>query len=302
MLRRRSWRSRDPSPRRSSPSGTSIRCRCSNGTSWFWRSCCRGPVRSTARSPGWRRRNSAASPISAPATRRSIDGGDINDTVWGSPTINVGEDAVQEFKVFRHQFDAQYGHALNAVVTVATRVGHEQVQRDRFLFRPRRCAERAVSVCGRESAVRRAAGRRIDRRSAGARPQSLLRVVRARQRRHRPSHRAACRAIRLPRARTASSRRRRTTRWPARGSTIGSARRHLLSARYASDRQQSLRANPGGLSDSSQVDIFNRSHSLVVEETWSARQNVANAFRVHVLTHSLGPSRATTASQSGGRQ
>jgi hypothetical protein len=52
-----------------------------------------------------------------------IDGGDINDTVWGSPTINVGEEAVQEFKVFRNQFDAQYGHALNAVVTVATRSG-----------------------------------------------------------------------------------------------------------------------------------------------------------------------------------
>ena len=28
------------------------------------------------------------------------------------------QDAVQEFKVFRHQFDAQYGSALNAVVNV----------------------------------------------------------------------------------------------------------------------------------------------------------------------------------------
>src|SRR6185503_16557400 len=63
---------------------------------------------------------------------------------------------------------------------------------------------------------------------------------------------------------------------------------NLLSARYASDRQASLRANPGGFSDSSQVDIFNRSHSLVVEETWSARQNLANAFRVHLLKHTLG--------------
>src|SRR4030095_4820862 len=27
-----------------------------------------------------------------------IDGGDINDAIWGSPTINVGEDAIQEFK------------------------------------------------------------------------------------------------------------------------------------------------------------------------------------------------------------
>ena len=120
-------------------------------------------------------------------------------------------------------------------------LGHEPVQRHRFLFRARRGAERAVSVCGRESAVRRAAGGRIDRRSPGARPESLLRVVRARQRRQRPRHRAACPATDLPHARTASSRRRRTTRWPARGSTIGSARltrcrrgtRRIVSSRCA---------------------------------------------------------------------
>jgi hypothetical protein len=49
-----------------------------------------------------------------------------------------------------------------------------------------------------------------------------------------------------------------------------------------------LRASPGGFSDSSQVDIFNRSHSLVLEETWTARQNAVNAVHVHVLMHRLG--------------
>ena len=48
-------------------------------------------------------------------------GSDVDDAQWGSPTIDVSQDAVQEFKVFQGQFDAQYGHALNAVVTVATR-------------------------------------------------------------------------------------------------------------------------------------------------------------------------------------
>ena len=172
-----------------------------------------------------------------------IDGGDIDDTVWGSPTINVGEDAIQEFKVFRHQFDAQYGHALNAVVTVATRAGTNRFSGTGFYFGRDDALNARYPLCGRESAVRRAAGRRIGRRSAGARPQSLLRLVRARQRRHRPRHRAACRAIRLPA--------RENGVFPAEtDNQMASARldhrfggTHLLSARYALDRQQSLRAS-----------------------------------------------------------
>ena len=52
-----------------------------------------------------------------------IDGGDIDDAVWGNPTINIPQDAVQEFKVFRNQFDAEYGSALAAVISVVTKSG-----------------------------------------------------------------------------------------------------------------------------------------------------------------------------------
>jgi len=52
-----------------------------------------------------------------------IDGGDIDDAVWGNPTINIPQDAVQEFKVFRNQFGAEYGSALAAVVSVVTKSG-----------------------------------------------------------------------------------------------------------------------------------------------------------------------------------
>jgi len=52
-----------------------------------------------------------------------VDGGDLDDAIWGDPTVNISQDAVQEFKVFRNQFDAQYGAALAAVVTVATKSG-----------------------------------------------------------------------------------------------------------------------------------------------------------------------------------
>jgi hypothetical protein len=52
-----------------------------------------------------------------------LDGGAIDDSTWGSPVINMPQDAVQEFKVFRNQFDAQYGAAMNAVVNVVTKAG-----------------------------------------------------------------------------------------------------------------------------------------------------------------------------------
>ncbi len=70
----------------------------------------------------------ATTKFGGPADQRNgyttvIDGGSIDDATWGSPVVNVSQDAVQEFKVFRNQFDAQYGAALNAVVTVATKSG-----------------------------------------------------------------------------------------------------------------------------------------------------------------------------------
>ena len=55
-----------------------------------------------------------------------IDGGDVDDAQWGSPTINFSQESIQEFRVFRHQFDAEYGNALDAVVSVVTRSGGDR--------------------------------------------------------------------------------------------------------------------------------------------------------------------------------
>ena len=63
-----------------------------------------------------------------------VDGGSVDDTDWGSPTINVTQDAVQEFRVFRNHFDAQYGNALTAVVSVVTKSGTNQVRGSGFYF------------------------------------------------------------------------------------------------------------------------------------------------------------------------
>jgi hypothetical protein len=63
-----------------------------------------------------------------------IDGGSVDDAIWGSPVINMGQDAIQEFKVFRNQFDAQYGAALAAVVTVVTKSGGNVPSGSGFYF------------------------------------------------------------------------------------------------------------------------------------------------------------------------
>lgn len=63
-----------------------------------------------------------------------VDGGDLDDAIWGDPTVNISQDAVQEFKVFRNQFDAQYGAALAAVVTVATKSGTNTLHGTGYFF------------------------------------------------------------------------------------------------------------------------------------------------------------------------
>ena len=63
-----------------------------------------------------------------------IDGAPLDDSTWGTPVINISQDAIQEFKVYSHQFDAQYGKALNAVVNVATLSGGDSYHGTAYYF------------------------------------------------------------------------------------------------------------------------------------------------------------------------
>jgi hypothetical protein len=63
-----------------------------------------------------------------------IDGAPIDDATWGTPVINMSQDSVQEFKTYRNQFDAQYGHAMNAVVNVITRSGGDHLHGTAYYF------------------------------------------------------------------------------------------------------------------------------------------------------------------------
>jgi hypothetical protein len=52
-----------------------------------------------------------------------IDGGDIDDDIWGAPVMNIDEDSIKEFKVVTNRFDAEYGGALEAALNVVTKSG-----------------------------------------------------------------------------------------------------------------------------------------------------------------------------------
>jgi hypothetical protein len=52
-----------------------------------------------------------------------IDGGDIDDDIWGAPVQNFNEDSIKEFQVITNRFDAEYGGALEAALNVVSKSG-----------------------------------------------------------------------------------------------------------------------------------------------------------------------------------
>jgi Carboxypeptidase regulatory-like domain len=56
-----------------------------------------------------------------------IDGGVMDHPIYGFAIVNVSQDAVQEFRVLRNQFDTEYSRAGTAVVNVVTRSGTNDI-------------------------------------------------------------------------------------------------------------------------------------------------------------------------------
>lgn len=57
-----------------------------------------------------------------------IDGGVMDHPIYGFAIVNVSQDAVQEFRVLRNQFDAEFSRAGTAVVNVVTRSGTNELR------------------------------------------------------------------------------------------------------------------------------------------------------------------------------
>jgi hypothetical protein len=216
-----------------------------------------------------------------------IDGGDVDDAQWGSPTINIGQDAVQEFKVFRSQFDAQYGHALNAVVTVATRSGTNRVSGTGFYFGRDRALNARNPFASEKPPFDE---HRLGATAGGPLARDRSHVFAAIERDSVHNVRIIALPLINPLATTENG------VFPAESDDTMATLRvdhrltpaHGLSFRYNGENLRLRRANANVTSDSSQTDVFNRSHSFVLEDTWSPSQKAANALRLHGLRHTLG--------------
>jgi hypothetical protein len=216
-----------------------------------------------------------------------VDGGDVDDAQWGTPTINLSQESIQEFRVFRHQFDAQYGHALDAVVSVATRAGGNRLEGSGFYFRrhDRLNARNAFAASPPPFAEQRVG---VTAGGPGVRDRLHLfgafeydRVRTARIIALPPSNPFATRENGIFPA--SATERMATARLDHRLSA-----RHTALVRYAHDSQSSIRNNVSPSSDSSQVDTFSRAHSVVAEFDVAGSSRRLNALRVHAFLHTSG--------------
>jgi hypothetical protein len=201
-----------------------------------------------------------------------VDGGDLDDAIWGDPTVNVSQDAVQEFKVFRHQFDAQFGHALNAVVMVATRSGTNQLHgsgfyfgRDDALNAATRSSARSPSTGSSASAARGGPSSRTARTSSAPTSTHVDK---------REDHRAAGEQSLRPRENGAFPA---TSREPDREQDRPPPERHAArSSRVCLRRPVATRTcNPS--SDTANVNDSSKMHSLIGEQL-GALNTMVNTF------------------------
>lgn len=63
-----------------------------------------------------------------------IDGGDLDDDVWGAPVQSFIQDSIKEFQVITNRFDAEYGKALEAVLNVVSKSGTNDLTGTAFGF------------------------------------------------------------------------------------------------------------------------------------------------------------------------
>jgi hypothetical protein len=216
-----------------------------------------------------------------------VDGGDVDDAQWGTPTINVTQESIQEFRVFRHQFDAQYGHALDAVVSVATRAGGNRPEASAFYTarHDRLNARNAFAASPPPFAEHRAGAA-----AGGPVVRDRLHLFGA----FEHDYVRTARIIALPPSNPFAASE--NGIFPANATQRMATARvdhrfaagHTALVRYAHDSQRSIRNNLSPSSDSSQVDTFSRAHSVVAEVDAAGSSRWLHALRVHAFAHTSG--------------
>jgi hypothetical protein len=212
-----------------------------------------------------------------------IDGGTINDDIWGSTLVNVSQEAVQEFTVFRNRFDAEYGLALSAAVSVATKSGTNDLRGSAFFFgRDRALAARnAFAVEKPEFDQQRVGGT-----FGGPLVANRTHFFGA----YEYNNVDTVRILALPPTNPFNSE---NGVWPSGMTDHMTLARfdhrfndsNSVYARYLYDDAFILRERDGA--ESNQVSEPNQTHSFVAQHSWIASQNVVNTLRFHFLDQYL---------------
>jgi hypothetical protein len=215
-----------------------------------------------------------------------IDGGSVDDAIWGSTTMNISQESVQEFNVLRNQFDAEYGASLNSVITVVTKSGGNQISGSGFYY-GRDKALNSKDYFAKEKAP-------FDQQRYGG---SIGGPI-VRDRTHyfaayEYSNLDTVKIIALPDVNPFAGQENGV--WPsgAQNHMLSSkfnhsfGENHSLAVRYVFDDQTYVRTQ-NTTSDSNQIDEFSRSHSIVAEDTMILDQDRVNSFRVHYLDQNVG--------------
>ena len=210
-----------------------------------------------------------------------VDGGDLDDAIWGDPTVNISQDAVQEFKVFRNQFDAQYGAALAAVVTVATKSGTNTLHGTGYYFgrddalNAKNAFQRSKPIYGQKRIGGSVGGPILRNRTHYFGAYEYTNVEKQN-------------IIALPASNRFAA--------AENGAFPATSREHLLVSkfdhrlndrssffvRYAFDDQFATRTATV-TSDSANVNDSSKMHSAIGEQNWVLSNSSVNTFRVHYM-------------------
>jgi hypothetical protein len=215
-----------------------------------------------------------------------IDGGDIDDAIWGSTTVNFSEEAVQEFRVLRNQFDAEYGGALGAVVSVVSKSGTNRFSGTGMYFgRDQALASKNFFAPTKPAFNQKRTGGNF----GGPILQNRTHFFTAYEYNDVVTAKIIALAASNPFAAQEN------------GVFASGGKNHMfdtkvdhrfsdsqsMTVRYAYDNQQ-LKRTQSVSSDSNQIDEFSKTSSVIGEENAILSQKMVNAFRVHYYNQNVG--------------
>lgn len=211
-----------------------------------------------------------------------VDGGDLDDAIWGDPTVNISQDAVREFKVFRNQFDAQYGAALSAVVTVVTQSGTNDYHGSGYFFgrddslNARNAFQTTKPVYEQQRTGGSIGGPIAENQTHFFAAYEYTNVDSENIISLPPSNPFAAEENGVfP---SGSREHMFLTKWDHRVSNDSS-----FFVRYAFDDQYATRTNDNVSSDSANVNDSSKMHSVIGEHSWVLSNNTVNTFRAHFM-------------------